>query len=280
MSAGEAAISAACQRWRDRRASYRALRGEAFDRRIFAVDVIDEARAKAFTIAHHYSRSYPAAVARIGLFGPRAQLVGVAVFSVPMNQRVVPRYCGLVPEAGVELGRFVILDTPECSANCETFFLGRAMSVLREEKPRLRAVVSYADPVARRDEDGRVLMPGHVGTIYQAFNSRYLGRGAARTLHLAPDGRVVSPRMLSKIRLDERGAAAAYRALLAIGAPARCLGESGQAYVERVLASGLLRALRHPGNHVYAWALGDRRGRRAAEAGFSQAHAYPKRRAV
>ncbi len=265
----------ACQRWNQGREHYRSAANEAaFSRLRYSVEVIDEARARAFCVEHHYSRSYPAAVVRVGLFGPGARLVGAAVFSVSMNPRVVPHHCGVEPSAGLELGRFVLLD--ECPANSETAFLRGAFDALRQVRPHTRAIVSYSDPMPRRTAQGRLLLPGHVGIIYQAHNGRYLGRGAARKLHLMPDGRVLSPRTISKIRLGECGWEAGQRFLEAHGAPARGFGESGAAWVDRVLATGLFRCLRHPGNHVYVWALGDRRERRQVQAGFVNGLPFPK----
>ncbi|MFL6163524.1 MAG: hypothetical protein ACJ74U_15025 [Jatrophihabitantaceae bacterium] len=41
----------------------------------------------------------------------------------------------------------------------------------------MRGVVSFADPVPHRTADGRVLAPGHVGTIYRAAGAAYAGPG-------------------------------------------------------------------------------------------------------
>lgn len=249
---------------------------DEFDRRRYSVDVISEATAREFVVAHHYSRSYPAAVFRVGLFGANAELEGVAVFSVPMNQRVIPAYTGIDAGEGAELGRFVLVDS--APRNSETHFLGEAFKLLRRERPHLKAVVSYSDPVARRDASGRVLTPGHVGIIYQAHNGRYMGRGSARTLHIGPDGRVLSPRTLSKIRLGESGWESAQRMLESIGAPARYFGEDGAAWVARVLICGIFNTVRHAGNHCYAWAVARGARRRELEKGFRAGLPYPKHR--
>lgn len=265
----------ACQRWRGGRTLFRTEQDDTtFDRRNYSVDVLEEAKAKAFVIEHHYSRSYPAAVFRVGLYGAGAQLEGVCVFSVPMNQRVIPAYTGVGPQEGVELGRFVLLD--QAPRNSESHFLGEAFALLRRERPHLRSVVSYSDPVARRAPDGSVLTPGHVGIIYQAHNGRYMGRGSARTLHMTHDGTVVSPRTLSKIRLGETGWESAQKSLQAMGAPARTFGEDGARWVARVLQSGLLRPHQHPGNHCYAWPLAKGLRRKTLERGFRPALPYPK----
>jgi len=229
--------------------------------------------AKAFVVRHHYSASYPAARFRAGLFRrrdfARPELVGVIVFSVPMNARTVPRYLGVEPSEGVELGRLVLLDDVE--ANGESWAVACAFKLLREAKPEIRAVVSYSDPFPRRTDEGVIVMPGHQGLVYQASNARHLGRSKSETLWRTPDWRIVSRRALSKIRNDETGAAYAYRTLLAMGAPPRRMMEEGADYVTRALSEGPFTRVRHPGNFVYAFGL-DKRTRTALPPGLP----YPK----
>ena len=242
------------QRWRERRDTFRALAAD-FDPGQFGVEVIPgDAVARAFVERHHYSGSLPAARLRVGLYRRRAwltpELVGVAVFSVPMQARAVPAYApSLAASAGVELGRFVLLD--EVPFNTESWFLARAFRALRAELADVRLVLSYSDPVPRVALDGRVVMPGHVGAIYQAKGARYVGRARGRLQVLDQHGRVLSDRALAKVRNEERGAAYAYRQLLAAGAPPRRPLEEPAAYVARALAEGPFRRVRHPGNHVY-----------------------------
>jgi hypothetical protein len=97
-----------CQRWRKRRHSFRPA-GEPFDPARHGVEPIDERTAKAFVVEHHYSRSYPAARLRVGLFRKDAPwspayLAGVAVFSQPMNQNAGPTRAGVAPDQAIELG--------------------------------------------------------------------------------------------------------------------------------------------------------------------------------
>jgi hypothetical protein len=245
-------------RWNSGRSSYRPPE-EPIDPERYFVQRIDEMVAKPFVVEHHYSRSYPAARLRVGLFRRRRawpELVGVAVFSVPAQQLAIPRWLGVPALQGVELGRFVLLD--EVEGNGETWFLARAFKELRIAKPDVRAVLSYSDPLERRAADGTVVMPGHVGTIYQAFNGRYLGRSREGEIILGPDARPISPRALSKIRTYSRGQVYARDAFLRAGAPAQLSGESDTAWVRRALAEGPFRRIRHPGNHVYGWALDPR----------------------
>lgn len=247
-----------CQRWRSRASSWR--RGEGrIDPSRHAVEVVPESIARPFVEVHHYSGTYPAARLAVGLWrSPRRGrlphvLAGVAVFSVPMQSRVIPSRLGLPAAHGVELGRLVLLD--EVEGNGESWMLARAFEALRAQLPEVRGVVSYSDPVERRTEAGAVVTPGHVGVIYQALNGVYLGRGGARHLWLDRWGRVMSDRALSKIRNGEVGMDYACRQLVAMGAPARRMGEEGRVYVARALAEGPFRRIWHPGNHCYAWAL-------------------------
>lgn len=244
------------KRWDTRRERWVAP-GRVFRPADFAVDVIDTAIARAFVEQQHYSGSFPADRLCVGLFGPGAQLVGAAVFSVPMNQRVIPRWTGQQPNDGVELGRFVC--TSDVAYNGESWFLARAFRALREEK-QVRAVVSYADPLERHDAAGQLTKAAHWGTIYQASNAMHVGRSDARTLLVAPNGQVVSGRALSKIRAEDQGWQYAAQQLLAQGAPERQAGESLDAWVRRATAG--FQRLRHPGNLCYVFGLDDLAKRR------------------
>ena len=266
-----------CQRWRRGRDTYRPA-GEPIDVARFGVDVVPEREARPFVKREHYSGSYPAARLAVGLFRARRwvvpELVGVAVFSTSMQPASIPAWTGQPAGAGVELGRFVLLD--EIPANGETWMLSRAFRCLAEEIPEVRAVLSYADP-HRLVTPGGVVTPGHIGIIYQAHNGRHVGRSKPRWRWVGPDGKVISERALSKLRNDERGAAYAYRRLCALGAPARRLGEDGGSYVARALQEGPFLRDRHPGCLAYVWPVGGRQ--RETARGFPQALPYPKEEA-
>jgi hypothetical protein len=243
-----------CQRWHHGRERWRPA-GELFNPRYASVQRIDTATAKAFVQEHHYSRSFPASRVNVGLFVKKPfqkeVLAGCATFSVPMTQAVVPALLdGLHPSLGVELGRFVLLD--EVEANGETWTLARAFKVLREALPEIRGVVSYCDPEPRYSQTGELVKKGQ-GTIYRAHNAIPRGRSKPRTLLLAPDGSVANERALSKLRNGESGAEYVEGMLRSMGAEARRLSESGADYVRRLIASGFLRRLRHPGNLAFTW---------------------------
>lgn len=253
-----------CQRWRDGRARYRPA-GEVFNTARASVQEIDEKlEAKPFTIQHHYEHSYPAGRFQAGLFVrnrfEREQLVGVAVFSVPMSQGVIPHWFeGLPADRGALLGRLVLLD--EVESNAESWFVARAFRLLKEKLGEVDGLLSYCDPVERLNAAGERVKPGHVGTVYQALNAAYLGLARSRTEILSRDGRVFSHRALSKLRNEEVGARYAYEQLRDLGAPERRPFEGGREYAERALREGGFRKRRHPGNHTYAWWLGARSAR-------------------
>lgn len=259
------------QRWRDRRGSF-VPEGGRFNPRAFDVDVLaDDSTPRAFVRQHHYSGSYPAARLRVGLFRG-AELVGVAVFSHPCNDRVLTNVFPQLPVLeAAELGRFVLLD--EVPYNAETWFLARAFRMARMHG--LRGIVSFSDPVARTDIRGAVVFPGHVGTIYQAHNAVHLGYGARSRLAVLPDATVLAPRSLSKIRARKKGWRYAAGRLAAFGADPldpEADRAGRKAWLSRWLPR-LTRPLAHPGNLRYAWSL-DRR------VGLPPSMPYPKARAA
>ena len=267
-------MQTSAQRWHTRVAGEQPR--PRFDPDRHVVEVLDYATAREYVLAHHYSGSYPAARLQLGLWRYTGEervrhLAGVLVYGVSCNERVIPRYApGISPREGVELCRLVLDD--EVEMHGESWMLARCQQLLRRELPEVRVIVSYSDPVPRHTATGRLVMPGHTGTIYQATNAIYSGRARGRALLLTPDGEVVSPRMLSKIVAGDSGWRYAENRLLALGCPPRHEGEDAAAYVRRATVS--LRRLKHPGNHVYVWGL-DRRAQRAAR-DASGGLPYPK----
>jgi hypothetical protein len=260
-SAAQMPLFTSCQRWSGRRECYRPA-GEPIDVSRYEVRPVSFAEAKRFVLTSHYSGTMPASRMAVGLYSKPTQfqaehLAGVIVFSVPVQEAAIPAWLeGLPARQGVEIGRLVLADA--VPANGETFMLGRAFRLLRDHLPEIAGVLSYCDPVERRDESGAVVKRGHVGTVYKAHNGRFVGRSSPRTLVLARDGRCVSERALSKVRGAEQGADYAERQLVEMGAPARRPHESGADYVRRALAEGGFRRARHPGNFVFTWRF-DRR---------------------
>lgn len=255
------------QRWTERRESRRpageTIRPSAYD----VVELEGDTLARRFVEQHHYSASYPAARFRFGLY-QRGELAGVAVFSVgasgAAHRAVWPT---LDPLEAVDLGRFVLVDS--VPANGESWFIARCFALLAG---RVVGVASCADPVARTSAAGAALFPGHIGTIYQATNGRYVGRTGPSTLRLLPDGRVLSSRAMSKLRRREVGWRYAAAELERCGADRLSEDEDATAWLRRWRPL-LTRPLRHHGNYRYIWSL-DRRRRR--EVLTAAALPYPK----
>jgi len=243
------------QRWLEGRERWRRPDDRSlFDPREFGVELLPgDNEARAFVERHHYSRSFVAARLRVGLYRKvgclRSFLAGVCVFSVPMQPAAIPKHTGVAE--GVELGRLVLLD--EVGFNGESWFVARALKLLRTQLPELRAVLSYSDPLRRVAADGHVVTPGHVGQVYQALGAAYVGRGRSEHLYLDADGRTISRRSLSKISGGEVGWEPAAARLVAAGADPRRPGEEPRAWLARVLPT--FRRLKHPGNHAYVWRL-------------------------
>lgn len=247
-----------CQRWQDRRSSWRHVSEGGFDRRRYdVVELLDDTTPRAYVERHHYSGTYPAAARRYGLF-QAAELVGVAVLSVPVQAKVLT---AVFPELepyreSLELGRFVLAD--EVPANAESWFLARVFDLAAAAG--VAGVVSFSDPLPRTSVDGGLVFKGHIGTIYQATNAAYLGRGTARSLMLLPNGLVLNARAVQKVRSGERGTDYVEQLLCRYGAPPRA-GRPGPAWLPEALAAAHVRSVRHPGNHRYAFRLGPRRKR-------------------
>jgi len=266
-----------CQRWRDGTSSFVEVAGSDDDPGAAQYDVAEipsDAEAKRFIVEHHYSGTYPAARFRVGLRDRRRrELAGVAVFSQPASERVLARLpCERL--AGVELGRLVLLD--HVAGNGESWFLGQCFRYLR--RAGIEALVSHSDPMPRRTVDGRLIMPGHVGVVYQATNALYAGR-TRRSLHaVLPDGRVFSERSMSKIRGRERGYRYCVRQLVDAGAP-----EPAETSCKKELTRWMWAAIRqvcrripHEGCHRYYWPIGRSRALRRDMALLATGAPYPR----
>lgn len=250
-----------CQRWRDRRGTYRPA-GEPIDTKRYEITVLETDRlARSFVERHHYSGSYVAALLRVGLYRGD-ELVGVAVLSQPASQAALDAALPLPGVLRAELGRFVLVD--DVPANGESWFLGRVFELARRRG--FEALVAHSDP-QQRFAYGRTVFGGHIGTIYQGTNARYRGLTPARTWRLFPNGAVFSARAWSKLRARERGWQYAVDQLVAHGAPEPD-GDWDQWVRDAVGAA--TRPWRHHGTHRYIWPL-VRHARRLPEG-----RVYPK----
>lgn len=117
--------------------------------------------------AWHYSRSLPAA--GLDLYGVEeaGRFVGVVVFGMGANRNLA-RPFGLERSEVRELTR-VALATDRTTTTSR--IVAACLRRLKAERPQVRLCVSYADTAQ-----------GHVGTLYQAGNWRYLGTAKGRCL--------------------------------------------------------------------------------------------------
>lgn len=263
-----------CQRWTGGTHSWRHRSDGGFDPGRYSVTPLEETTAKQFIVTNHYSGTYPAALARWGLWEEGRRLVGAAVLAVPMAATVLTNvFPRLQPCAeSAELARFVLVD--DVAANGESWFL--AQTFARAAQAGWKGVVSFSDPVARHVA-GRLVFPGHIGTIYQAANAIYTGRATPRTAVVLPDGRILTARSAQKVRAGERGHHHIEARLVALGAQPRRGRTTGAAWLGQALDQIGATRLRHSGNHRYAFPIGTTRAARANVQIAGAGHPYPKR---
>ena len=156
----------ACQRWRDHRGTYYPP-NEVIRTHDYEIAPISLTVAKRFVAQHHYlGSSYPACRFRYGLFlryalFPEDELVGVAIFSMPMSHKVLTNIFPCDVRESVELGRFVLVDS--VPANAESFFFARCRELLQQE--RIKGILAFSDDTPRTDASGKLTFKGHIGKI-------------------------------------------------------------------------------------------------------------------
>ncbi len=276
-----AATHGITQRWHDRHDSYRST-AERFEPSEWRVDAMTGSgggeylkglsvrrgtweAGKDFIVNNHYAASFPQMRVMVGLYRARdGMLSGVATYgNAKANQ--AKKYGDVGLDEILELNRFVLFDS--VPGNAETWFLARATNLAREVHAargfQLKVLLSFSDPIARRNAAGALTMPGHIGNIYQAYNAMFAGWSSSKILHLDARGVAPDPRMLSKIRsLDGSGEVggptAAVRFVEDHGAPPRKPRESYAHWVDRSLASDAFRRFEHSGNLTYLWTYGSK----------------------
>lgn len=272
-------MSTPCMRWKPGRTqTWRLPADGRFDPTRYSVTGLSEATAREYVLTRHYAGSWPSAVQRYGLVDMDAEhgpeLVGAAILSDPVQNLVLTNvFPELRPHAeSLELGRFVLND--EVPANGESWFLAQVFT--EAFKTGIHGVVSFSDPVRRQTTEGRVILPGHVGVIYQATNAAYLGRATPRTLAVLPGGVVLSAKAMQKIRGQEQGHAYAERLLVSAGARPLRPGEKSARWLADALNDAGARRFRHHGVHRYAFRLApNRRWRETVRLGMAS-QPYPK----
>ncbi len=269
------------QRWTYRKPSWLHTNEGGFNPDRYATIEISWREAQEFVVAHHYSGAFSSAVRRYGLIDLwHEELVGALILGNGMTPAVLnsPFPHLAAGKQTLELSRLVLLD--EVPANAESWFVAQALG--RATQQGLRGVVMYSDPSERLTPAGLV-MPGHLGIVYQALNCWYVGPSKARYEDHLPDRTVLPERTASKIRGLERGWRGAVRRLVAIGAtPPGDLTRMTEAERITWLAAALAEVgatrVKRSGKHRYLLACGSRAQRRATYAGvpLERHPSYPK----
>lgn len=138
-------------------------------------------KAAKYAVEHwHYSKRMPKSkIAKIGVWEDDV-FIGVVLFGVGATKDIVSPY-GLQSTQGCELVR-VALKEHKTSV---TKIISISIKLLKKTFPKLRLIVSYADPFV-----------GHLGGIYQGGNWIYNGRTPDAKFPIL-DGRVAHNRTLS-----------------------------------------------------------------------------------
>lgn len=102
---------------------------------------------------------------RLGIFVDN-KMIGIAAYGPPTFP-LISKQLGLQSGEVYELRRFYTEQNH--IHNLESQALSIANSELKNIKPNVKVVVTYADP-----------QQGHIGTLYQATNAKYLGKGSGK----------------------------------------------------------------------------------------------------
>ncbi len=276
------------QRWNQRKERWRSD-ATLFDPKTHYVAPLPQDQANAFVGRNHYlGGGIQAAIFRVGLFSaatpiPTLQdsarrvddLVGVAIFA-DAESWLIKKWAGGLSNrrAGrppLKLARLVLTD--EVAFNGETWFLGASLKLLKQgyrrplahhsqtpwQDRRFSALISLSDPVPHVLPGKKVVMPGHIGRVYQAFNGSYRGRTKPGDELWTPEGTPLSGLTISKIGTERSGKEAAVLYLERATGTKRRKGESLGSFRRRAIAkalqSGDLLNISHPGKHVYLWNL-------------------------
>ncbi len=128
--------------------------------------------AKPFVIEHHYSQAFGKASIILGLYKVgEPELLGVITFGQPSGRLVAQSIIeGGNDHTVFEFLRMCVLDDCPCP---RTYFMSKAISILKQRFPQVRALVTYADQTE-----------GHDGTVYKANSWIYVGKTGSKYHYL------------------------------------------------------------------------------------------------
>lgn len=148
----------------------------------YKIKRIDSKTAKNYIKEHHYSHGcHNGPSPCYGLFD-NDSLIGCLMFATPCSENVRASVFGEEYKDWVtELHRLHIIDgTPK---NTESWFISRCLKLLKQDKPIIRAVLSFSD-----------LTEGHTGVIYKATNAYFVGTTSKVTFYMDSNNRLRHPR--------------------------------------------------------------------------------------
>ena len=148
----------------------------------YSIRTLDCDTAKRYIIKNHYSHGcHNGPFPCYGLI-ENENLIGVLMFATPCSEAVRSSVFGEeMKDSVIELHRLHILDiTPK---NTESWFISRCLKLLKEDDPKIKAVISFSDSTE-----------GHNGIIYQATNFYYIGKTGSAVFYKDMEGRLHHPR--------------------------------------------------------------------------------------
>jgi hypothetical protein len=126
------------------------------------IDLIDKKIAKEMIIKNHYTHKWTSCRYALGVFMEK-KLIGCLIYGFPVGRQTVKSIISTLNNDEVlELTRLWIADGFGC--NIESYSIGLTFKWLKNNAPKIKVLISYADPMA-----------GHLGKIYQATNWLYQG---------------------------------------------------------------------------------------------------------
>jgi len=114
----------------------------------------------------HYTKHMGAATWRYGLWDG-ITLVGVVAYNIPTMDVCAAMFGPDLWDWVAHMGRLVCAE--DAPRNVESRLIAESLRLLKQDRPVVRAVVTYAASGA-----------GHIGYVYQATNALYLGLAASR----------------------------------------------------------------------------------------------------
>lgn len=147
----------------------------------YTISNISSKEGKDFICHNHYTHGCNNCPMCYGLF-EEGVLIGACAFAIPCSETVRSYIFGKEQKSHViELHRLFIFDiTPK---NTESWFVSRVLKMLKEDRPDIWAVVSFADGTEN-----------HRGVIYQALNAMYYGLSRKAIFYRDSNGRLRHPR--------------------------------------------------------------------------------------